>query len=125
MMFLDLLHGSRWRVLLCICEPIHATTAQRDVIGDTRGLGGEWHVSEGNNWRATNARRGDKRRQRMGVFEFGNRTFGDLTAASWPLSVRVFAFWAGPKFLPMLWFWIFGQIRAVQDLLFEGQALSC
>ena len=40
MIFLDLSHGSRWRVLLCFREMIHATTAQRDDEGDARGFAG-------------------------------------------------------------------------------------
>ena len=38
--FLDSPHGSRWRVLLCFREMIHATTAQRDDEGDARDFAG-------------------------------------------------------------------------------------
>ena len=38
--FLDLLYGLRWRVLLCISEPIHTTAAQGNDKGDARGFAG-------------------------------------------------------------------------------------
>ena len=40
MIFLDSLHGSRWRVILCISDLIHTTTAQYDDEGDAQGFVG-------------------------------------------------------------------------------------
>ena len=40
MIFLDSLHGSRWRVILCVSDLIHTTTAQYDDEGDAQGFVG-------------------------------------------------------------------------------------